>query len=178
MNRSVLAAALLSAGFLTLSHTALGQNPMADDVASPESIVDAAYASIQRAPGESFQWGRFRSLFLPQAVLIPNTEQTGGSFDVLTPDEFVDWIESVTTIGGPQDKGFTEEAIRNDVQRYGDVAHVLSTYRKHFWESEDVLGRGINSFQLVRHNGRWWIVSIVWDEETGAGTIPDAYLAE
>jgi hypothetical protein len=146
------------------------------DVASPEAIVLATYASIQRAPGENFQWDRFRSLFAPDALLIPNTEQRGGEFDVISPEGFISWIDSVTTIGGPTDKGFAEEEIHHVVERYGDVAQVFSTYQKHFWEDDEILGRGINSFQLVQNGGRWWIVSIIWDEETGAGPIPADYL--
>jgi hypothetical protein len=155
---------------------AQAQYPLASDVSSPEAIVTAAYDALARKPGEAFQWDRFRSLFLPQALLIPNTEQTGGAFRVLTPETFIDWIDSATSIGGPQDRGFAEEAIRTEVTRYGDVAQAFSSYQKHFWEDDRILGRGINSFQLVHHDGRWWIASIAWDEESGAGPIPEQYL--
>ena len=37
--------------------------------------------------------------------------------------------------------------------------------------------RGINSFQLVRHGGRWWVVSIMWQAETPQTPIPAEYLA-
>jgi hypothetical protein len=148
-----------------------------EDVESPEAIVEAAYASIARAPGEPFDWERFRTLFLPEARLIPNTEQRQGSFDVLSPEEFVAWIDSVTPPAGSEnDQGFQEEQVSAEVVRYGDIAHVLSTYQKHFWDSEEILGRGINSFQLVHDGDRWWIAGIVWDEENGAGPIPPEYL--
>lgn len=154
------------------------QYPLESDVASPEAIVLAAYKSIERAPGENFEWDRFRSLFIENATLIPNTEQRNGSFDVISPEGFIEWIDSVTTIGGPNDKGFTEEEVHNVVERYGDIAHVFSTYQKHYWGEEEILGLGINSFQVVHSDDRWWIVSIIWDEETGAGPIPDVYLGE
>jgi hypothetical protein len=171
----VLACAMALA-LTALPRPAHAQYPLADDVASPEAIVTAAYDALARGPGEAFQWDRFRSLFLPQALLIPNTEQTGGTFRVLTPEAFVEWIDSVTAIGGPQDKGFAEEAIRTEVTRYGDVAQAFSAYQKHFWGDDHILGRGINAFQLVHHEGRWWIASIVWDEESGAGPIPERHL--
>lgn len=162
------------------SDQAFAQETLEADVASPDAIVDAAYGALMRAPGENFQWDRFRSLFLPQALLIPNTEQTGGTFRTLSPEEFIAWIDGWyaenAPIGGPNDKGFAEEAVHNEVHRYGDVAQVFSTYQKHFWDDDQILGRGVNSFQLVYHEGRWWIVSIVWDEESGAGPIPDEYL--
>lgn len=161
---------------VTVPSFAQAEYPLVADVASPEAIVQAAYVSIQRAPGENFQWDRFRSLFLPEARLIPNTEQTGGTFRVLSPQDFIDWIDGVTQIGGANDKGFAEEEIHHKIERFGDIAHVFSTYQKHFWEDDQILGRGINTFQLVRHQERWWIAGIVWDEESGAGPIPKSYL--
>ena len=149
------------------------------DVASPEAIVEAAYDALAREPGAPFQWDRFRSLFLPQATLVPNTEQTGGTLQVHSPEGFIAWIDASyaehAPIGSEKDKGFAEEAVHNEVHRYGDVAQVFSTYQKHFWGDDRILGRGINSFQLVHHDGRWWIASIAWDEENGAGPIPAEY---
>lgn len=155
---------------------AWAQNAPVDDVASPEAIVTAAYEAIQRAPGATYDWARFRSLFLPEATLIPNTEQTGGAFVIHTPETFIALVDSLTAVGGPQDNGFAEEEVHQVVHRYGDVAQAFSTYQKRFWESDEILGRGINSFQLVFREGRWWIVSLVWDEENGAGPIPETYL--
>lgn len=150
----------------------------ADDVASPEAIVDAAYEAIGRRPGEHIDWTRFRSLFLPEARLIPNLEQTGGEFRVLSPEDFIAWIDgfNANIVGTPNDRGFYEEGVHAHVERYGDIAHVMSTYVKHFHGDDTVLGRGINSFQLVHKDDRWWIVGIVWDEESGAGPIPERYL--
>ncbi len=157
---------------------ASAQYPLESDVASPEAIVLAAYESIERAPGDAFDWDRFRSLFLENAILIPSTGQRKGNLDVLSPEGFVEWIESVTPIGTPNDKGFTEEEVHHVVDRYGDIAQVFSTYQKRFWDEDEILGRGINSFQVVWNGGRWWIVSIIWDEEIEAGPIPDAYLGK
>lgn len=147
------------------------------DVASPEAIVTALYASIARAPGQDFDWERFLSLFVPDAPLVPNTEQTGGQFLVHTPRSFMRMVDSLTVVGGPDDQGFQEEQIASRTERFGDVAHVFSTYQKHVWESEEILGRGVNSIQLVWNDGRWWITAIAWDEEVGAGPLPERYLS-
>lgn len=155
---------------------ATGQSARPDDVASPEAIVAATYESIARAAGADFDWPRFRSLFHPSAQLIPSTEQRGGALDVLTVDGFIDWIDGVTQIGGPNDQGFSEDGIHDVVERYGDIAHVFSTYEKHLYGQTENLGRGINTFQMVWNAGRWWILSIAWDEEIGAGPIPSKYL--
>ena len=150
------------------------------DVASPEAIVNAAYESLLRSPGENFDWDRFRSLFLPEAILLPNTEQTGGTPQVHSPEEFIAVVNASyaehAPIGSEKDKGFSEEAIHNEVRRYGDIAQVFSSYKKRFWTEDRIRGRGINSYQLVYRDGRWWIASIAWDEEVGAGPLPEKYL--
>ncbi|MDH3733446.1 MAG: hypothetical protein OEU54_07910 [Gemmatimonadota bacterium] len=148
----------------------------ASDVASPDAIVAATYEAIAREPGGTFDWDRFRSLFLPQAQLIPSTEQTGGPLVVMTVDDFVDWIDGGTLIDATSDEGFSEDGIHNLTERYGDVAHVFSTYEKHLYGQTENLGRGINTFQMIWNGGRWWITSIAWDEEIGAGPIPAKYL--
>lgn len=177
MNRRIRTAAIGIICFaVTAPLSARAQYPTASDVASPEAIVNAAYESIQRAPGGNVDWDRFRSLFLADATLVPNTEQTGGSLRILSPEDFVAWVDSVTVVGGASDRGFVEEEVHHVVERYGDIAHVFSTYQKRFWEDDQVLGRGINAFQLIHNDDRWWIVSIAWDEEGGAGPIPRTYL--
>lgn len=172
MKRFVLAALLLTATALP----AFAQEVDPDDVASPDAIVRAGYDAISHAPGESFDWERFRSLFLPEAKLIPNLEQSGGELQVLSPQGFTDWIDSVMDVDAENYQGFVEEVIHNEVFQYGDIAHVTSSYQKRFWDGDDILGRGINSFQLVHNGGRWWIVSVVWDEEVGAGALPHEFM--
>jgi len=86
------------------------------------------------------------------------------------------WVAENAPVGGPDDKGFEEAEIHSSVQRYGDIAHVMSTYARRPWGADEILGRGINSIQLVHRDGRWWIASVVWDEEAGAGAIPAEYL--
>ena len=174
--------ALLTATLLgTGAHGAGGQTaPRAADVATPEAIVAAAYAAINREPGAPSDWDRFRSLHLPDARLVPNTEQRDGRTDVLGVEDFIRWIDEATAasapIGSEADQGFYEEGVHAVIQRYGDVAQVMSTYTKRLATSDQILGRGINAFTLVWDGDRWWILSIAWDEEIGAGPIPERYL--
>jgi hypothetical protein len=146
------------------------------DVASPEAVVHALYQTVNRRPGQPFDWPRMRALFTPTARMIPNTEQTGGTLLVMTPEQFIARIDSFTVVGGANDKGFQEEEIATIIERFGDIAHAFSTYQKHFYGSSQILGRGINSIQMLRHDGRWWITHIIWDEESGAGPLPAKYL--
>lgn len=100
-----------------------------------------------------------RSLYIPEATMIPSLEQTGGDFRVLTVEDFIGWVDEGTVIGGPDDQGFREEGIANRIERYGDVAQVFSTYQKRFWDDEEILGCGVNAIQLVHYDERWWVAN-------------------
>lgn len=153
------------------------ERPTADsaDVATPGAIVAAAYDVISGAAGEARDWDRFRSLFLPEARLIPTGRGPDGSprYQVLTVEEFV---ESATASFA--ERGFWEREIHAETERFGDLAHVLSTYET--WETRpsadaEPVARGINSFQLWHDGERWWIVDIYWHGEREDAPIPDHY---
>jgi len=38
------------------------------------------------------------------------------------------------------------------------------------------MARGINSIQLMKHADRWWIVTVMWDQERPDNPIPARYL--
>lgn len=154
--------------------------PLPEDVATPEALLAAVYDTFQRAPGENINWDRFRSLYAPGAVLIPNVEQTDGEWRIMSVEEFVEWIEGIfaehSPIGSPEDHGLAEDEIHATMERYGDVVQVMSTYERHPYDSDVIDGRGINAMTLVQNDGRWWIVAVAWDEESGAGPIPARYM--
>lgn len=156
--------------------------PLAEDVASPQSIVTASYDVLIRAPRQPFQWDRYRTLFLPEAIMIPSLEQVNGVSRVLSSEGFIDWVddyyEQNAPIDRPDDPGFVEEEVHNIIHCYGDICQVMSTYQKRYFEQDEIIGRGINSFQLLFRDDRWWIVSVIWDEEYGAGPIPAKYLGK
>ena len=171
---------VIVAAFVATQAVHAQQSAAADpaDVGSPEAVVKALYATVNRAPGARYDWPRLRTLLMPSARMIPNSEQTGGALRILTVDEFVAWIDANTVVGGANDLGFQEEEIATRIERFGDIAHAFSTYQKHFYGSSQILGRGINSIQMHFHDGRWWITQLVWDEENGAGAIPRRYLPQ
>lgn len=67
--------------------------PVADpsDVASIDAITAAVYESISGPAGQPGDWERFRSLFIPEARLIPSR---------LTPGGDGAYEQLVTTVGG------------------------------------------------------------------------------
>lgn len=149
--------------------------PRAGDVDSIDSILAALYGTISGGVGETRDWERFRSLFHPGARLIP----TGTPKDadkararVLTPEDYI-------RASGPllERIGFRETEVARRVDRFGHVAQVFSTYEGHS-AGGDVPAtlRGINSIQLFHDGSRWWILNVLWMQESDAHPIPGPYL--
>jgi hypothetical protein len=146
----------------------------AADVASPDAILAAVYDVIS-GPAGPRDWDRFNSLFAPGARLIPigpRKDKPGINILVMTPKDYSD------RAGGYFDKnGFVEREASRKTERYSNIMHVFSTYEsRHDAKDEKPFARGINSFQLYNDGTRWWIVTIMWQEETPDNPLPKEFL--
>ena len=153
--------------------------PGADSI---RALIRDVYAVISGPAGQERDWERMRSLFAPHARLsamvprMPPDSMTGGPRPSMVIMSVEDWIRN----SGPYllREGFFEEEVYNEIERYGNVAHVWSTYETRLGSPDSTPSdRGINSFQLVHTDGRWWVWNILWhSERAGAGTIPERYI--
>jgi hypothetical protein len=142
------------------------------DVGSVDAIITAYYDTISGGKGEERDWGRFLSLFSPDARFITVRAMDGQIIPfTLTPQQFVQANASYFESGG-----YFEKDVNRVVERYGSVAHVFSTYETRRSPEDDPYSRGINSMQLLNAGGRWWIVTIMWDYERSDNPIPTRYL--
>src|SRR4051794_37718932 len=144
------------------------------DVSSPDAIIAALYDVISGPAGKERDWDRFRSLFVPGARLIPTRPRPDGGANarVLTPDDYA------TVAGaGLTRNGFFEREIHRSTESFGNVMHVFSTYESRRTASDaQPFARGINSIQLMKDGGRWWVVTVFWDSEREGNSIPSKYL--
>lgn len=155
---------------------AMATVPEADpaDVESIDAIMHAVYDVISGPAGETRDWDRMRSLFRPEAQLIPVGRPAQDA-----PLQPMYWsVDYYVNNIGPnlEENGFFETEINRVVERYGNIAHVFSTYesRQNADDAEPFM-RGINSFQLMFDGSRWWVVNIFWQGETPTNPIPEEY---
>jgi hypothetical protein len=153
--------------FVIVTDAPISANPA--DVASIDAILGAVYDVISGPAGQRRDWNRMRSLFTANARLMPK-----GAAGLRSGS-----VEDYITASGPQleQNGFIEREMARRVEQYGDIAHVFSTYEARNRADGPVFMRGINSVQLVRHQGRWWVVSIMWQAETPQTPLPAHYLS-
>jgi hypothetical protein len=152
-----------------------------EDVRSVDSLMAALYDVISGPAGKPRDWDRFRSLFLPdgrlgviRAARPAANGQPAREDDVvfLTPDDYVQRDDPYFHANG-----FFEHSIANRVEEFGSLVSVWSTYEsRHAADDAKPFARGVNSLQLVHARGRYWIASIVWDEERPGLVLPGKYL--
>ena len=147
------------------------------DYTTVDGVMTELYASVTRAPGDPFPWDRLRAVMLPGGIMLPQRAQTGGQGRIMDVEEFIEWIDGSwePVIGTANDRGFFERQTNLIVEEFGDVAHALTTYEKGPYEPRQIIGRGVNSVQLVKRDGRWFVLSITWDEENTSGPLPPKY---
>lgn len=149
--------------------------PRLEDVATPHATVQAIYDVISGEAGEKRDWNRFRSLFHPNAQMIPTGKDAATGeirARVVTPDEYINLTGPKLEKGGSH-----EQEIAYREERYGNIAHIFSTFaaRRKASDAEPSM-RGINSFQLYNDGKRWWVLNVTWTPEAPDHPIPEIYL--
>lgn len=141
-------------------------------VGTLDGIVSELFATISGPAGER-DWDRFRSLFLPGATLLNAGPRPDGS----PPPEPAS-VQEYQERAAPyfREAPYFEVEIARTTHRYGTVAQVWSTYETRRAADGEPFSRGINSIVVVRHDGRWYIASVIWDAERPDNPIPEAYL--
>jgi hypothetical protein len=148
-----------------------------EDVRSVDAIVAALYNVISGGKGQARDWDRMRSLFTPDAALIP----TRINPTTHIADTVVLSIDGYIQRSGPtmSANGFFERAIHNEVEQFGNIAQVWSSYEsRHDPAEPQPFARGINSIQLLKSGDRYYIVTVYWDSERPDNPISAKYLGK
>jgi hypothetical protein len=147
-----------------------------EDVQSVDAILAALYDVISGPKGKQRDWNRMRSLFIPDARLIPSRidhDTQRADAIVLTIDGYIE-----RSSGNMMANGFFEHSVHNVSEQFGNVVHVWSTYEsRHNADDAKPFARGINSIQLLKSGDRYYIVNILWDAERPDNPIPTKYLS-
>lgn len=143
-------------------------------VLSLDTTLNTLYNVISGERGEERNWKQFKYLFKEDAKLIPSYKDEDDVYQVryLSPKDYIKssgkWLV---------EHGFFEKEIHRDVDVFGNIAQVYSTYESFYSESDEKpFMRGINSIQLLNDGTRWWIINIYWTQETPENPIPLNYL--
>ncbi len=127
------------------------------------------YRAVSAPPGKR-DWAAVRRIYHPEARLVrTGLDPQGQPFTkVMSLDAYIENVEALLA-----DVRFSEVEIGQDAFIFGNVARITSVYEFN-WESaaERRKGRGVNFFTLIRAEGRWRVMSIVWDTERPGNELP------
>jgi len=150
------------------------------DVDTVDHLVASLYDVVSGPAGQR-DWDRFRALFVPDgrlAWIVPESAATKdkparkGDAVFLTPDMFMQQNDPYF-----KTNGFFERSIAIRVDEFGNLVEVWST--KESRDAKDDAqpsSRGIDSFQIVHAHGRFWIASLIFDDERPGVTLPAKYV--
>jgi hypothetical protein len=141
-----------------------------DDVGSIEGIVKAYYEVVNVPKDAPRQWDRDRTLYSPWIRFVAVGRASEGhpaEVNVWSHQDLVDESEPLVA------QGFREVEIHRTVTRYGNIAHVMSTYETFL---AGKTARGVNSLELYWDGKRWWIASAMWQSEDADHPIPPELL--
>lgn len=139
------------------------------DTQSPEAICNALLETISVKKGEPLNWERFHHMLLPSMEFIWTGQRNDTAMAVtITPKQFEERAQY-------SQHGFKEIALHRVVHHYGQIATVVETY-KAFSPLKEAPERGINLYQMVFKENRWWLASLTWQAEEADNPLPAEYL--
>lgn len=168
--RHVLAGVMVLAAVSTADAQSLSPRP--EDVGTIDGIITAFYDVVSGPAGTPRQWQRDSTLYIPRVRFVAMDVRDGKPVAaVMDHAEFVAGYNRAFV-----DRGFFEREIHRVTKRFGNIAHIFSSYEYRATENGPVQGRGVNSIQLYWDGARWWIASATWDDERPDNPIPAEFL--
>lgn len=143
------------------------------DVESADALITALYDANTNLVDHKKDADRFRSLFIPGGRLMPTAGGPVGK-SVIGIQTVEDYVQRA--MSSPLRHGFSEREIARTSQAFGNIMHVFSTYETFRDSTDKNPVHGINSIQLFSDGTRWWVVSVLWDNERANKPIPSAFL--
>ena len=129
------------------------------DVASIDAIINAYYEVVSGPAGVVPDVGRDRHLHHPEHWIAIARRVADGTrvLDVQTLDDYHGENPQ------PREQAFYEWETDRVAQRFGDVAHVWSSYVSARSRGGEPFDHGVNSISLWFDGDRWWIMNWMFD---------------
>ena len=143
-------------------------------------ILNTPRWSFPNSPQQTGRWARSGATALgeanrwivPESAATKDAPASKGDGVFLTPDMFVQHNDPYF-----KTNGFFERSIGKRVEEFGNLVEVWSTKEsRHAKNDAQPSSRGIDSFQNVHAHGRFWIASLIFEDERSGVTLPAKYL--
>lgn len=143
------------------------------DTKTIESTMSAILEVISGPVSRKIDTVRWRNLFRGDVIFHIRSKNREGQL-IIRESSVEDYAKNIMPRIELQD--FYETVGNLKIDRYGDIAQVFMVYETKRKADGEPFDRGINSFQLIYDQNRWWIVSLMWQAESSGVPIPEEYL--
>lgn len=155
------------AAAVLLPNRALAQT----DLQTPEGLIEEIYRLVTFPAGTTPDWDAVRNLFIPEALVVLRTSREGST--VFSVDGFVQDFVTFIEQANVEQTGFTERILDMQTFEWGDIAHVLVLFDSDIPNDGREPRAGMDSFQLMKRGGRWWIASITNERPSVDRPLPE-----
>ncbi len=168
--RKIAAKLALALTLLVSPLAARADSPPPIPFTSAEGVVRELYRLVTVEKGQETDWEAARALFLPQAVIVLRVSKDASRvFDVQGwIDDFKAWDEKERV----KERGFSEKILVLEPRVFRDIANVFVLYEAAITDSDKPPTRGVDSIELIKKDGRWWIAAITNDLPNAEHPIP------
>lgn len=136
-----------------------------------DGVVTEIYDLVSFEAGGMPDWDKVRSMFIPEAVVVLRTSREATT--VFSVDGFIEDFVNFVERSPAGEMGFTEKILNMKSMVFGDMAHVLVLYEAHITGSQRPPTQGVDSFSLIKKDGRWCIAAITNELPTADRPIPE-----
>jgi len=158
---------------VSLSNGAVAAGPNDASLQTAEGVVRELYRLVCIPVGGETDWDQVRNLFLPAAVI--HLRVSRDASDTFTLDGWIDDFIAFNEKARSSERGFEEKIVRLSTTEFRDIAHVLVLYQARMLDWGDrPPSEGVDSIELIRKDGRWWIAAITNDIPDQENPIPAA----
>ena len=160
---------------LSLTAAAMLPNPALAqaDLETPEGLIEEIYRLVTFPAGTTPDWDAVRSLFIPEALVVLRTSREGST--VFSVDGFVQDFVTFIEQADVEQTGFTERILDMQTFEWGDIAHALVLFDSDIPGDGREPRAGVDSFQLIKRDGRWWIASISNERPSADLPLPEVF---
>jgi hypothetical protein len=122
--------------------------------------------------GPEPDWEHVRTLFIPEAVIVLRVSKTATS--TFTVQGWIDDFVAFNTKAKASEHGFEERIVRMSTTEFREIAHSFVLYEARMLDWTKPAQRGVDSIELIRRDGRWWIAAITNDIPNEEHPVPAA----
>ncbi|MGH9472233.1 MAG: hypothetical protein ACRD1M_05785 [Terriglobales bacterium] len=140
----------------------------APDGRSPEAVLAALNATISGPAGHR-DWDRFRKLWLPGGrIQFARVGRDGKvTISTLTPEDYIKQDDSYFAA-----HDFYETTLVKRTERFGNIAHIWTSFALRHTPTGPPFQRGVESCQLLFDGTRWWLTSLLDEPASAAHPLP------